>query len=150
LSTIAAKQITEQEFQDSLKAFEDNPFVVRYTIMVGWGLMQSDAYTSIAGPITGKYWKLIATINIEVEQLQGVPREIYLWINLPPLESDKNEKPEAPMKVDIRKSSTGKSIPTFMRSVDPRLPLMAQLAEFAREAQLYYTVNCEQQSFDNK
>jgi hypothetical protein len=150
LSKVEAKIITDDEFNKTLKAFDDNPFIVRYTIVTGYGLMMKDAYISFAGKIQGDYWKLISTFNIEIEQLQGLPKEIFLWTKLPPLEGDKYEEPPAPMKVDIWESNSGLKIPTFIRSVDPRLPLTSQLEDFASEVQLFYTVNCRQEDMTTK
>jgi hypothetical protein len=150
MSSVVAKQITDEAFAKNLNQLEGMEFVVRYTFVTGWALQQIDAYRTEVGPMTGDYWRLISTINIEVEQIPGIPRRIFLWINLPPLEGEKHEEPAAPFKVEIRKTQEGKMVPTFKRSIDPQLSLSTQLNDFAQAAHAYYLLNCEQNMVEKK
>jgi hypothetical protein len=136
--------ITSEGLQQRLKLLENDELMLRFTLATGWALHQVDQFTALASPLLDTYHRLICTINIEVEQIPGKPRHVFLWANLPPLQSSKTKAPEAPFQVIVHKSASGKMFPTFTCDIDPRADMNTQLESFSTELNMYYMVNCEQ------
>jgi hypothetical protein len=150
MSKVIARVIDDDTFVKSMTVFENNPMVVRYTLTTGWALQQVNEYETDVKPLTGDYLQQICPVQLEVEQVQGLPKRIYLWAVLPALMGPKHTSVDAPYGVELRTSPVGKQVPTFRRFVNPLVSMTAQLKEFAQEMHMFYLTNCENNLYERK